>query len=411
MVEIPFASGSRSRISERWSSFRRDVLTILRDLSGKSPPPFSVRVPLGRHLTPPQKPSSNVLLTRSLHVVDVVRETADAVSLHVVDPTGAALRFTPGQFFTVVVSLAGGDVLKRAYSLSMVPGEGEGASKGRITIKRTPGGRVSNYLNTNIAKGDVLTVLGPSGSFGISEKDARSAHLLLIAGGSGITPLRAIVEGSLGDPSVTATLLYGNRSLDDVIFRAELSELESRFAGRLRVRHVLENPPSEWSGGTGLLDRPTATKEMEAILSSEVARGRVTHALVCGPTKMMESAREVLLSLGVRPEHIREEQFSSPDLRKPIVSTKEQPISIRIRGKTNEAVAGSNQTVLEAGLSAGIPMPFSCAMGGCGVCKVKLVSGQVASEEPNCLTREEAQQGFVLACVSRAVAPLTVEVP
>lgn len=405
------ASRPPSRWLDRLSSLRRDAVTVLRDLAGSSPAPFTYRQALGRHAAEPQRPPADLLASRSLRVERVVRETTDVVSLHLVDPTGAPLAFTPGQFLTLVTTLPGGQSRKRAYSLSVVPGKGEGASRSRITIKRVAQGEVSNHLNDAAAEGDVLTVLGPSGNFGISAEDAAGKHLLLIGGGSGITPLRSIVEARLSDPSVTATLLYGNRTEKDVIFRAELDELARRFEGRLAVRHVLEAPPAGWTGGAGRLDRTVARQEIEGILASGLARDRRTEALVCGPTPMMDSAREVLLALGLAGGQIREEQFSSPDRRKLAAPTTSQPIHITLRGKPRETVAAAGQTLLEAGLSAGVDMPFSCAMGGCGACRVKLVSGQVVSEEPNCLSAAEARQGFVLACVSRATCPVAVEVP
>ncbi len=207
---------------------------IFRDLAGKPPSPLVQRQATVRRWPEPQRPAAGLLAPRSLQVERVVRETADAVSLHVADPSGAPLSFSPGQFLTLVVTLPDGQSLKRAYSLSTVPGDGEGAHLGRITIKRVPQGQVSNHLNDVAAVGDVLTVLGPSGNFGISKEDAQGKHLLLVGGGSGITPLRSIVEARLADPSVTATLLFGNRAEQDILFREELDALAREFRGRLR---------------------------------------------------------------------------------------------------------------------------------------------------------------------------------
>lgn len=210
---------------------------------------------------------------------------------------------------------------------------------------------------------------------------------------------------------MTATLLFGNRGEADIVFRGELDALAAASGGRFSVRHVLESPPAGWTGGEGRLDRPTATREIEAILASEAARGRTTEVLVCGPTPMMEAVREVLGSLGVPPARVREEQFSSPEQRKKAVASRPQPVTFSLRGRPYDTIAAPGQTLLEAGLAAGVNMPFSCGMGGCGACKCKLTSGQVAADEPNCLSADEARQGFVLACVSRAASPVTLEVP
>ena len=384
---------------------------IFRDLAGKPPSPLVQRQVTGRRWPDPQRPAAGLLAPRPLRVERVVRETADAVSLHVADPSGAPLSFSPGQFLTLVVTLPDGQSLKRAYSLSTVPGEGDGAHLGRITIKRVAQGQVSNHLNDLAAVGQVLTVLGPSGNFGISQDDAQGKHLLLVGGGSGITPLRSIVEARLADPSVTATLLFGNRAEQDILFKAELDALAGAHAGRLAVRYMLESPPPGWTGGVGRLDRSVAAAEIQAVLASSLAEGRTTEALVCGPTPMMEAVREVLSSLGFPASRIREEQFSSPDRRKVAAPTVPQPVTITLGGQRRDTIAAAGQTLLEAGLSAGVQMPFSCAMGGCGRCKVKLVSGDVVADEPNCLSAEESSEGFVLACVSRAAGPVSLEVP
>lgn len=353
--------------------------------------------------------SGELLSYRRLRVERVVRETRDAVSLHLIDPAGAPIAFAPGQFLTLQVTLPDGQTLKRAYSLSALPGRDGAAPRARITIKRIAGGAVSNHLNEHAREGAMLTVLGPSGSFGIKPEDARGKHLLLIGGGSGITPLRPILEASLADPTVTATLLYGNRAEEDIIFRDEIDAVARSGSGRCAVRYVLESPPPAWAGGAGLLDRAAAAREIEAILASDRAAGRTTEVLVCGPTPMMDAVRLALADLGIARERLREEQFSSPDQRKAAAPTAAQPASFSIRGVKRETVAAAGQTLLEAGLAAGLSLPFSCAMGGCGACRLKLVSGSVVAEEPNCLSAKEAANGFVLACVSRAAAPVSLE--
>jgi ring-1,2-phenylacetyl-CoA epoxidase subunit PaaE len=398
------------KVAERFHALQRDVLTVARDFLGRSPVPVSRRAPLARHLLEPMRRTGDLLARRSLVVERVVPETRDAVSLYLVDPTGAPIAFSPGQFLTVAVLLPSGQELKRAYSLSTVPGEGEAASRARITIKRVADGKVSNHLNEHARAGDVLTVLGPAGQFGVSPAEASGAHLLLVGGGSGITPLRSILGARLSDPTVTITLLYGNRAEPDIVFRAEIDALAREHAGRLSVRYALESPPPGWTGAEGRLDRPNATAEIERILASEQARGKVTLALVCGPTAMMDAVRDALMALGIPRERIREEQFSSPDQRKVPLPTTPQPVTITVRGHKKDMIAAAGQTLLEAGLEAGLPMPFSCTMGGCGACKATLRSGRVVSEEPSCLTAEEARLGFVLPCVSRAAGPVTLEI-
>jgi ring-1,2-phenylacetyl-CoA epoxidase subunit PaaE len=141
----------------------------------------------------------------------------------------------------------------------------------------------------------------------------------------------------------------------------------------------------------------------------DLARAEI---FVCGPTPMMDAAHEALSALGVDPSRIHEERFTSPEQRKPVALPKgPQPVLVTLGGTKREVVQREGQTLLEAGLASGLAMPFSCAMGGCAACKVRLVEGDVVQEEPNCLTASERAEGYVLACCSRATGPCAVEVP
>ncbi|WP_170228891.1 ferredoxin--NADP reductase [Polyangium fumosum] len=406
-----------ARIVVRLEALVRDVRTVLNDFTGARPAPYAVRKPLARHLlaftTSPSPTSSAGITPRRLRVTRVVRETADAVSLSLTDPEGRRIAFVPGQFFTVLVTLASGEILRRAYSISSLPDEDGAAAEVTITIKRMPGGRASNHLNERVAEGDVLDVLGPSGSFTAAPDPAARRHLVLIAGGSGITPLASITRTTLArEPESRVSLVYGNRGEADIIFREALASLVETHADRFTLRHVLSEPPAGFTGRTGLLDHDNVTRELDVLAAASGLDAGATDYYVCGPEPMMIAAREALLARGVAPARIHEERFSAPARRTtPALPTSSAPIEIRLRGRTKTVTAAPGQTLLEAGLAASLPMPFSCTMGGCGVCKIKLLSGDVTSEEPNCLQEEEKNQGFVLACVSRAAAPCTVEVP
>ncbi|MGZ3418828.1 MAG: 2Fe-2S iron-sulfur cluster-binding protein [Polyangiales bacterium] len=353
-------------------SLRRDLRTVANGLLGRRSSPFLVRGPLGRH--------TNVidpLGARSLRITRVVRETADAVTLHLHSgPGGGELDFTPGQFLTLLVEI-GGEQLRRAYSLCTTPSEGLA-----ITIKRN--GRVSNHLNDHAKEGDLLRVLGPSGNFGFRPDPAVRRRVLLVAGGSGITPLMSIAKSVLAiEPESEVALVYANRAREDVIFHDALEALAAAHPQRFCVRHVF-----------GLFD----PKE----LAPFVVDG--TEIFLCGPAGMMDVVRASLPG-----REIREERFSSPGLVSTRASSPQQ-VTVSLRGGQRQLVVTPDQTILESALQAGLSMPFSCGMGGCGACKVKLVSGDVSSDEPNCLTSEERERGYVLTCVSRACSKVELAV-
>lgn len=395
-------------------ALRRDLATVANDLFGRRPPPFTVRVALGRHSR--TIPSASELLgTRSVRIARIVRETPDAVSLELAFE-GETPSFHPGQFMTLVVTLDGA-IFRRAYSIHTAPHDGRIA----VCVKRVKDGKVSRHLVDDAREGDVLQVLGPSGSFGLVPSAPRPSRVVLIAGGSGITPLASIARSLLGDrladgqadPS-RITLLFGNRTLEDVIFRDALEQLAAAHPERFELRHVLEVPPEDWTAGFGRLDVDTCARELARIDGLDTAE-----VFVCGPEGLMDSARAALAARGIDATRVHEEKFSSPGQRpgqRPgqqvsRSSITPQPITVRKGGKDLPIIANPEQTLLEAGLAAKVDMPFSCAMGGCAACKVKLLSGEVASDEPNCLTAQERADGWVLACVSRACEPVTIEVP
>ena len=175
---------------------------------------------------------------------------------------------------------------------------------------------------------------------------------------------------------------------------------------RFNLVHVLSREPQDIELLHGRIDRAKA----DALFERWVPIADVDYAFVCGPEGMMDAVRDALTSLGFPRDRVREEQFSSPEQRHGAVPTTPQPVTITVRGRKKDMIAAAGQTLLEAGLEAGLPMPFSCTMGGCGACKATLRSGRVVAEEPNCLTPEEARQGLVLPCVSRPASPVTLEV-
>jgi len=225
------------------------------------------------------------------------------VSILVEDIAGDPFRFDPGQFFMVTVEIDGQPV-RRTYSATSAPGEFGGGL--RLGVKRRPGGLVSNYLNDHLKPGDRLTLKGPGGRF-VPSRCGKSHQLVLIAGGSGVTPMMSMIRTMLeGDCSVRITLIYANRSMPDVMYGDELGVLSATYAGRLDVVHVLTDPPAGWTGITGRLDTVTLSGILEAIPAGE-------EFLVCGAPGMMQAVSDSLLSLGVDAARVRTETFNVPE--------------------------------------------------------------------------------------------------
>ncbi len=350
---------------------------------------------------------------RPMRVERVVQETNDAVSIYLAEVNGAPLRFAAGQFLSFDLVIAG-EKLRRAYSIA-APAEGAGSDAPHVTIKRVADGRASNYLNEQATVGMHLDAFGPSGNFTLERIDrlAAAPDVLLVAGGSGITPIISLAATWLHRHQAgRATLIYGNRSERDVIFAERLRELVATYAGRLVVDHVLAEPEGVWEDvevATGILDAATLGARLDALgVDPATAAG----CYICGPTPMMDAARELLRGRGVSASRLHEERFSRPEHRESAVgSAIPEPMTIRTADGTRTAVVKPGQTLLEAGLGASIQMPFSCAMGGCGACAMVCTEGEVAMEEPNCLSEAERARGEVLTCIGYPKGPVFLRFP
>lgn len=329
---------------------------------------------------------------RRLEVLEVRSETPDAVSVFLARPSDASP--LAGQFLTFVLHVGGHEV-RRSYSLSSAPHD----DRWRVTVKRVSGGLASTHLTQSLRAGDMLRTRGPSGNFTF-DPAAAPRHLLLIGGGSGVTPLFGILRAALhADPGARVTLLLGNKSADDIIFARELAELGARHEG-LHVEHVLES-----SRADGAPRRISG-----ADVAAALARGPEdqTRAYVCGPEPLMELVVAELAARGLSGDRVLTERFVS--LRASEAAAMKLPnsrVTLRVAGR--EAQVSPGQTLLEGALAAGVDLDFSCTMGGCGACKMRLANGEVLMDEPNCLGDDERRAGLVLTCIARPLTDVSLE--
>jgi ring-1,2-phenylacetyl-CoA epoxidase subunit PaaE len=346
-------------------------------------------------------------------VTAIRRETRDAISISLRDPSGARMTFAPGQFLTFFVTVDGIE-RRRAYSLSSAPSDDGDPT---VTVKRIDGGVVSEHLHRTLRVGDTLVAAGPSGSF-VAPPSALPRHLVLFAGGSGITPILSLVRATLPtEPGSRITLVYGNRDASDVIFARTLDELARTHGERCRVIHLHERHDADseaMRARAGRPDRDTVLSLVtELALHARLPGEEAPLFFVCGPAMMMDAVRGALSSAGVADAQIREERFLSPPDPRPAAQVSTTPRSVSVRGpralRTFSVAPG--QTILEAATRAGTALPSSCTMGGCAACRCRVVEGQVDVEEPNCLSPAEREAGFVLTCVGRPRTDVILELP
>lgn len=355
-------------------------------------PTFELRRPSARWGTP--TPHST---RRELRVVEVLDETP-TVRTFVLEPASppSPLSYRAGQHLTLLVDVDG-TTHRRCYSFSTSPAPGVRAA---ITVKRTADGVVSRHLHDRIRTGDTLVAAEPAGQFTLATDPSLERTVVFIAGGVGITPLVSLVETLLREePGSRAVLLCGNRSEPEIIFRRRLDELQARFAPRLVVRHAIEAAAEGWTGLAGPLDGPRALGALPALEADAY--------YVCGPEAMMQGVCAALEGAGVPRDRVHTERFvyaSPASVRVP-----DHAAEITFGASGRRVTAQPGQTILQAGIEAGIDLPFSCTMGGCGACKVRKSRGEVVMSEPNCLTDREREDGYILACCCYADTPVTIE--
>ena len=339
---------------------------------------------------PPDEPLGSHVL--ELEVTDVVDETDDSRSLVFGVPAGAdipadRLRYAPGQFLTLRVPSDRTGSVARCYSLSSSPHDGGPLT---ITVKRTAEGYASNWLCDHAHRGMKMHVLAPSGTFVPKTLDT---DFLLIAAGSGITPMLAICKSALSEGSGKVTLLYANRDERSFIFGSTLRDLAAKYPDRLTIVHWLESVQ-------GL----PSTEALSKLMAPYTDR----QAFICGPGPFMHAAEQALESLKVPAKQVHIEVFRSLDTD-PFAAVKitdegDQPPAsavVELDGQTHTVSWPRSAKLLDVLLDKGLDVPFSCREGHCGACAVVKRSGDVEMDINDVLETSDIDEGLILACQAR----------
>lgn len=360
---------------------------------------------------PAPKPSGDEGLGKhyiNLTVKNVVRETKDAISIAFGQPADRKISYKSGQFLTLLANLDGKEI-RRAYSLCSSPFVDEDLI---VLVKRVEDGQLSNHLADNLKEGDVVKVMEPAGHFTTEYSKDRKRHLVMFAGGSGITPMMSHIKSTMNqEPESVVSLIYCNRNDDSIIFRDQLSKMEIQFEGRLHIIHILDEAPMNWQGYSGLLNHDMLTKLFERIPNWGIDK---TTYLMCGPEGMMKNVETLLAQQQIPKEKIFKESFVTPTIDKEQkkeaaapTEKKAHEVTIRYDGQEHKFVVQPNRTILETALDKGIDLPYSCQSGLCTACRGKAISGKVKLDEEEGLSASERAEGYVLTCVGH---PLTDDV-
>ena len=321
-------------------------------------------------------------------VAEVVSETDQACSVvfDVPSELAQAFAYRPGQFLTIRVPTPDGGSVARCYSLCSSPLTGEPLA---IAVKRMPAGIASNWIADHVTAGTVLDVLPPAGTFVPRSLDA---DFLLIAGGSGITPVMSILKSALRSGRGRIVLIYANSDERSVIFSSKLRELHAAAVGRLVILHwldVVQGPPSH--AALRELFRPYAGYE----------------AFICGPDAYMAAAKRALSELGVPAPRVHVERFLSL-AENPFEATADiggvaAILEVDLDDEKHKLDWPAGRRMLDVMIDAGLDAPYSCREGVCGACACRLVGGEVEMAHNEVLEDADLADGYVLACPSIAL--------
>ena len=343
---------------------------------------------------------------RELTVARVERLCDDAAAVTFDVPAGLAdeFAFRPGQSLTVR-RFVGDREERRSYSICAPAGQPL-----RIGVREVPGGAVSGWLVRDVRPGDRIEAQPPSGSF---TPDLRvPGRHVLIAAGSGITPVLSITASALQDPQSEATVLYGNRRADSVMFADEIADLKDAHPVRLQLAHVLSREPQEVELFSGRLD----AARLRRLLPALCAIDEVDHWWLCGPYGMVTDATAVLTELGVPGERVHRELFYVEETPPEQERHVEQPlpggceVTVILDGRASTTTIPPGMPVLDGAQRARPDLPFACKGGVCGTCRALVRAGEVRMRRNFALEPSELDAGFVLTCQSLPVSgELTVD--
>jgi ring-1,2-phenylacetyl-CoA epoxidase subunit PaaE len=339
-----------------------------------------------------------------LKVAAIARETPEAVAVafEIPDALRETFAFRPGQYLTLATDIDGKEA-RRSYSICSAPGE----PTLRVGVKRVADGRFSSFVNERLSVGDTIRVMPPEGRF--TSLAGERHDYVLIAAGSGITPMLSIAKTVLGhEPDSTITLIYGNRSTGTIMFREELEDLKDRHMRRFSVVHLLSREAQDVELFNGRIDGARITELANRGLIDVASADGI---FLCGPGEMIDEVSTALKGLGVEEDRIRFERFTpsgdAPAPRARSARAQEAAeagveIEVVLDGVRRAfPMAETDATVLDAAHRAGLEIPYSCAGGMCCTCRCRVAEGEAEMAVNYSLQPWEIEAGFTLACQTR----------
>lgn len=310
----------------------------------------------------------------TLKISEVIKDVPDVITIKFKQPALRKVKYKAGQYLTLVVRVNGRKYI-RPYSFSSAPAVDPYLA---ITLKRIPGGIVSNYLYDHVKPDDIIEVIEPMGDFIFdAENTEKLNHIMLWGAGTGITPLMSILKTALQSTgSIKVDLFYCNRNPEHTIFFNELNVLQEGYPQNLSIHYFYTRIPEDIYLNYHIAGR-IDSENISALLSKYDNLANVQH-YICGPVGLKETVKSSLKKLSIPEKNILSEEFEI------LIDPQEfDDIETRNITITNAAAIDTivevikGKSILDTGLDQLIDLPYSCQTGTCKLCKAKLLRGKI----------------------------------
>lgn len=339
----------------------------------------------------------------------IYRETADTVTI-VFNEGSELFHFKAGQFINLTLTI-NAEKVTRAYSLSSCPGYDEHPA---ITVKQVDGGLMSTYILKHAEEIEEWDIEGPHGFFHLTAETQSSKWVVLIGGGSGITPLYSILKYLLRSTSVNVLLINTNKTERDVIFGKALMRIRQSFLHRFKTVYAFtkEMPADTWFSDEIVGGRLTRIRLKKLIKEFTGVEYLNAHYYLCGPNGLLQLATDALQSFEIPAIQVFKEIFQPAEQENSVqLPNVAQEVLLHHYERTNLLEIVPGKTILDAALEDHVPVQYSCKNGTCGICIGKLTSGKVHMKQNYALQQEQLDNGLVLLCQSHPLtADVTIEV-
>jgi len=326
-----------------------------------------------------------------LSIKNYIQETANAVSLifDIPERLKDNFSFKAGQYVTLRTTIEAKEI-RRSYSICSSPNSGEL----KVAIKRVENGVFSTYAISHLKTGDVIEVHEPEGKFIL--EPTRSTNYLGIVAGSGITPVLSMIKTVLQlEPSSSFTLIYGNKSSDETMFKTELDALSLAYDTRFNLEYVFSRQNEE-----GVLFGRIDEGHTNYFIKNIYKNWSFKTAFLCGPEQMIKTVSTTLKENHYKESQILFELFTASINEESSSELKDGQTEVTVLLDDEELCFTMNQKddILAAALRNDVDAPYSCQGGVCSSCLGKVTQGTAVMVKNSILTDDEVNEGFILTC-------------